>query len=214
MAGKPRITRDDIVAAALSVLRRGGLDAVNARNIAAELGCSTQPIYHAFRNMDEVRAELTRRAIHEHTERITRSVRHNGGTRGRYCDYGVGFVRFAEQEKQLFRWLYLERGQGDGWLSDVHLEEIIAVIRSEYGYTEEVARALHRDMTFYSWGLAALAYTGALTLSDEELLAALRREFAALSAVWGAPPARQNTLPDAKPAPAADAGLSESKRSL
>ena len=40
---------------------------------------------------------------------------------------------------------------------DVLLPEIIAAMGNEYGYTEEVARKLHQDMTYYSYGMAILA---------------------------------------------------------
>lgn len=43
-------------------------------------------------------------------------------------------------------------------------------------------------MTYYSYGLAILANTGHLNLTDEELLASFRREFTALAAYYGVSP--------------------------
>lgn len=183
-----KITREDIVNAALDVLREGGFQAVNARNVAKKLGCSTQPIYLSYRNMEELKAEMTRRATEAHTQRIMASIRNNDGGRSRYCDYGIGFIRFAEQEKQLFRWLYLEDGQNGKRKADVHLPEIIRVISEEYGYDEETAKSLHRDMTYYSYGLAVMANIDAVKLSDDELEDALNREFYALISLYGIPP--------------------------
>lgn len=45
-------------------------------------------------------------------------------------------------------------------------------------------------MTYYSYGLAILANTGHLNLTDEELLASFRREFTALAAYYGVSPYR------------------------
>ena len=191
-----KVSRDDIVNAALQVLREHGFSAVNARSVAQTLGCSTQPIYRVFGNMDELKTEMASRAVQEHTRRISEAVRSNHGSRSRYCDYGFGFVRFAEQEKQLFRWLYLEDGQGIHRLDDVHAPEIIATIMDEYGYTKEIAEKLHRDMTYYSYGIAVLANTGTLSLSDEELLDAFRREFALLANNYGLPPKKHVASPD------------------
>ena len=39
-----KVSREEIVDAALDVLRDGGFSAVNARSVARMLGCSTQPI--------------------------------------------------------------------------------------------------------------------------------------------------------------------------
>ncbi len=190
MAAPRKVTREDIVAAAADVLRSGGFRAVNARSVARRLGCSTQPIYLCFRNMDELRAALTEFAAAEHIRRVRELLRERSGQDTRYSSYGLGFVRFAAQEPQLFRWLYLEGGQAGPRAEDVLLPEILTVITEEYGYDAKTAQVLHRDMTYYSYGLAILANTGNLGLDDGALRAAFRREFAALAAVHGAPPRR------------------------
>ena len=55
-------------------------------------------------------------------------------------------------------------------------------------YPESLARTLHQDMTYYSYGLAILANTGHLHLTDEALLASFRREFTALAGCYGVSP--------------------------
>ena len=97
-------------------------------------------------------------------------------------------MRFAEQEKELFRWLYLEDGQIGPQQDDVLLPEILTTITAEYGYPKETARCLYRDMTFYSYGLAIPANTCRLRLSDSDLVEAFRRQFQALTSLYGMPP--------------------------
>ena len=65
--------------------------------------------------------------------------------------------------------------------------EIIRTVMDEFGYDEVTARAFHRDMTYYSYGLAILANTGHLALTETELREAFRREFRALAAYYGPP---------------------------
>ena len=67
------------------------------------------------------------------------------------------------------------------------LPEIIAVIVEEFGYSEEVARRFHQDMTYFTYGLAILANTDHLHLTETELREAFRREFRALIAIYGKP---------------------------
>lgn len=43
MPPKVKVTKEEIIAAALEILRQKGMEAVNARAVAAALGCSTQP---------------------------------------------------------------------------------------------------------------------------------------------------------------------------
>mgnify|MGYP000757422506 CR=1 FL=1 len=120
-----RISKEAIIDAAAAVLRTGGFEAINARSVAKALGCSTQPIYLSFRNMEELKSALTQRAIEQHTQRVRESLRAHEGCDSRYSSYGMGFVQFAAQEKQLFRWLYLEDNQPGRHQEDVLEPEII-----------------------------------------------------------------------------------------
>ena len=111
MPAAKKVTKDAIIDAAVEVLRDDGFSAINARSVAKKLGCSTQPIYFSFQNMEELKAALTERAIEMHRKRVRDSLRAHAGNDSRYSSYGMGFVKFAAEEKQLFRWLYLEGKQ-------------------------------------------------------------------------------------------------------
>ena len=192
MPAARRISRDEIIDAAVEVLRDGGFSTVNARSVAKKLGCSTQPIYLSFKSMDELKTALTERAIAQHTQRVRESLRAHAGNDSRYSSYGMGFVQFAAEEKHLFRWLYLDGEQLGPYQSDVLLQEVVAVIVDEFGYSEDVARRFHQDMIYFSYGLAILANTNHLHLTQTELREAFRREFRALIAIYGKP----TKLPD------------------
>ena len=182
-----KASREQIIDAAVAVLRDDGFSAVNARSVARKLGCSTQPIYFSFQSMDELKAALTECAIELHTQRVRDSLRAHEGSDSRYSSYGMGFVKFAAEEKQLFRWLYLEGKQLGPYQNDILLPEVIAVIVEEFGYTENIARRFHQDMIYFSYGLAILANTDHLHLTETELREAFRREFRALTAIYGKP---------------------------
>lgn len=115
------------------------------------------------------------------------SLRAHEGNDTRYSSYGMGFVKFAAEEKQLFRWLYLEGGQMEPYQNDILLPEVLRAMEDEFGYPEEVARRFHQDMIYYSYGLAILANTDHLHLTESELREAFRREFRALIAIHGKP---------------------------
>ena len=53
-----KVSKEQIIDAAVEVLRDDGFSAINARSVAKKLGCSTQPIYFSFKNMDELKAAL------------------------------------------------------------------------------------------------------------------------------------------------------------
>lgn len=187
MPAPKKIEKEAIIDAALEVLRDGGFSAINARSVARKLGCSTQPIYVSFKSMEKLKTALTERAVQMHTQRVRDSLRAHEGNDSRYSSYGMGFVKFAAEEKQLFRWLYLEGQQLGPYQNDVLMSEVIAVIVEEFGYSEDIARRFHQDMIYFSYGLAILANTDHLHLSEHALREAFRREFRALTAIYGKP---------------------------
>ena len=209
MPAVKKVSKEKIIDAAVEVLRDGGFSAINARSVAKKLGCSTQPIYLSFQSMDELKVALTERAIQLHTQRVRDSLRAHQGNDSRYSrysSYGMGFVKFAAEEKQLFRWLYLEGKQLGPYQNDVLLPEVIAVIVEEFGYSEDVARRFHQDMIYFSYGLAILANTGHLHLTETELREAFRREFRGLTAIYGKPARLSEFAVKAGVAPVASIG--------
>ena len=55
MPPKVRITKAQILEGAVALVRRCGADALNARELAKQLECSTQPIFSNFENMEQLK---------------------------------------------------------------------------------------------------------------------------------------------------------------
>lgn len=180
---KLKITRETILKGAAEVLRKEGAEGLNARRIARELNCSTQPVYSQFKNMEELTAALREEAKVEYRRRIDGYLAES--SRNRYEAYGMGYVRFAREEKGLFRFLNAGEEQKDlPRAEDPYLFDIIEEMKVLYGMDEARARAFHADMSIYSHGLAVLVNTESLSLTDEEIEERLRVEFYALYAVY------------------------------
>ena len=63
MAPKNKFTKEEMVEAALQVVRSQGIDCLTAKTMADELGTSTQPIFTAFGSMDAVKQEVYAAAV-------------------------------------------------------------------------------------------------------------------------------------------------------
>jgi len=55
MARKCAYTKEMILEAAIKLFKKEGSDAVTAKNIAKELGCSVAPIYSVYMSLDELK---------------------------------------------------------------------------------------------------------------------------------------------------------------
>ena len=62
MARKETITLQMISDTAFAMTREEGFSNVTARKVAAKAGCSTQPIFRVYKNMDELWDAVYRRA--------------------------------------------------------------------------------------------------------------------------------------------------------
>ena len=60
MPPKPRFTREEIVAAALDIVSRKGIEALTARELGETLSSSARPIFTVFRSMEELQQEVAR----------------------------------------------------------------------------------------------------------------------------------------------------------
>lgn len=181
---KLQITREGILKAAAEVVRKEGVEGLNARRIAAELGCSTQPVYSQFKNMAELCVALRETAAGEYRRRIDGYLR-GCPQNGRYEAYGLGYVRFAREERGLFRFLNsFDRESAPPRAEEPYLADIIADMKNLYGMDEARALAFHGDMGIYSYGLALQLANGRASLSDEEITERLRVEFYALYAYY------------------------------
>ena len=58
MPPKVKIPREAIIDKAFELTKVYGFENVTARLLASELKCSTQPVFHAFRNMEELKEEV------------------------------------------------------------------------------------------------------------------------------------------------------------
>ena len=59
-----------ILQAAFDVLKRDGMEGINARSIAREAQCSTQPVFSCFPTLNDIKTEIVARAVQSYTDTI------------------------------------------------------------------------------------------------------------------------------------------------
>ena len=58
MPPKPMTNKEEILSAAISLVREQGMENVNARSIASKLNCSTKPLFRIYENMDSLKQDV------------------------------------------------------------------------------------------------------------------------------------------------------------
>ena len=118
MPKSPRISRNMIVEAAFDLVRTDGAAALNARAVAARLGCSTQPVLYQFADMAALRRAVYDRADAFHTNFLLEDLEQ---AEEPLTELGLRYIRFGAEEAPLFRFLFQ-----DDHFSGRSLEELIA----------------------------------------------------------------------------------------
>ncbi len=103
MAPRVKFQKEDIVRAALNVARRDGIEAVTAREVAAELQVSPRPIFTWYESMDALRSDVYALAKELYEGYIRRGLEAAVPFRGIWEQY----LSFAREEPELYRLLFL-----------------------------------------------------------------------------------------------------------
>lgn len=172
MPPKFKFTREEIVQAALEFTRTEGVDALTARSLAARLGCSVKPIFGLFKSMDEVRQQVLEAANALYQRYLQEDM-----SAGRYPAYkasGMAYIRFAREERELFRLLFMrDRQQEEVPEEDPTLLPLLALIGSSLGVDEATARRFHLEMWLYVHGIATMIATSYLNWEEAFISEAL-----------------------------------------
>jgi len=169
MPPKVKVTKEEIVRAATALVRKYGEEALGARALAAELCCSTQPIFSNFTSMEELRL-----AVIDEAERIGEEYIKKETESGKYPPYkasGMAYIRFAGEEKELFRLLYMRNRSDEVIPEETDLgNRMEGMVQSQTGLKSDEAKLFHLEMWAAVHGIAVMLATGFLEL-DEALIA-------------------------------------------
>lgn len=165
MPRKNRFTREEIISAALELTRSRGSAAVTARSLAKALGSSSKPIFGLFENMDEVQQEVQKAAFAIYQKRIADAMA--SGEFPPFKASGMAYIRFAREERELFRLLFMrDRSHETIGSQDEEIRPLLALIQKNVGVGEAEARQLHLELWVFVHGIATMLATSYLDWSD------------------------------------------------
>lgn len=166
MPPKVKITKADIVRAAMEIVREKGDGALNARSLAQALECSTQPVFSNFPTMEALRI-----AVAEEAETLYLAYIERETESGKYPPYkasGMAYIRFAREERMLFRLLYMRDRSTEAVQKETELGNRMAeMVQGNTGLGVESAKLFHLEMWAFVHGIAAMVATGFLDLEEE-----------------------------------------------
>lgn len=168
MPPKVRYSKEAIAEAAFSIARAQGMDAVNARAIAKALGCSTQPLFRVFENMEQLRGAVRKLAGECYVMHQLAAMQN---AEKPYKASGISYVRFAAKEPELFKLLFMyDREQSvDGEEDDPSLLPALQGLMQSTSMTLEQAKQFHLGAWIFVHGMASMIATRYVSFTDEEI---------------------------------------------
>lgn len=169
MPRKLTTTKEAMIDGAFRLIREKGLESLTARHLAAFLGCSTQPIMYQFPNLDTLKDLVYQKADAFHSEYILAGAD--------LMEMGLRYIRFAQDEPYLFRFLF-QSGRFSGFsLSDLirapEADSILSAISSEQGMTVEDAVAFFEPLVAVVHGYASLIANNSMKYDPDTIRKAL-----------------------------------------
>ena len=170
MPPKTRVTKEMVVDAAVEVVRRCGFENVSARTVCGQLHCSTQPVMYHFATVDSLKRAAYAQADHMHTLYLMDVPPGQDPILG----IGLNSVRFAVEEKQLFRFLFQSGYAQENNLMDMidsgELEPVLSAMRMALGMDMKKTRDVFLTVALFAHGYASILAHNALAY-DEALIA-------------------------------------------
>jgi AcrR family transcriptional regulator len=173
MPRKTVILKEEIIEASVEIVRTSGPDALNARAVAKALGCSTQPVFSNFRNMQDLMDGVVGRSLELYNDFLKKEFALNQGYPP-YKTYGMGYIRFAMEESNLFKLLFMrDRRNEDSSAEEKTFYEVIPLIMKALSLTEGEAEMFHLEMWTFVHGIASMAATSYCSWDMEQASKAL-----------------------------------------
>ncbi len=180
MPPKAKYTREEIIQIALNLVSDKGIDALNARNLAAAMGTSTRPVFTTFKNMRELTDEVKNAAMHRFDE-YARSDSEIGAPA--FKNVGMQMILFATEEPKLFQLLYMTESDKSVSFDNIFdklgstSQKCLEFIMRDYELSLEEAKVLFRSVWLYTFSMGVLIASKVCRYDEDEVSMMLSQQF-------------------------------------
>lgn len=169
-----RFTRDAVLHAACQLMRREGMEALNARAIAKELGGSTQPIFRLFTNMEDLHRELILYVARQFQAHAEADMAQSDSP---YIQLCTTYLLYGRDEPELFKLLFMRDRVSEGQYSDqTNFDLMFNIIKKETPLDDETALRFFERTWLFIHGLAVCIATKYIPCQDERYLISMVKE--------------------------------------
>ena len=178
MPPKAKITKEMIVDTAFHIVQKEGVDKVTARSISEQLNCSTQPVLYYSSTVEDIKKAVYKRTDEYHTNYIMNMEEDYGNP---MLAIGMNYIRFAIEERNLFRFLFQSNEfSGVSMLDLLEMEELLpllTVLQKELDISMDDAKEVFSTLFIFVHGYASLYANNTMVYEEEDLITKLTKVF-------------------------------------
>ena len=169
MARKTTFNKEYILEKTKEFISIYNVEAINARDLCKYIGCSTQPLFKNFKNMEDLKKEL-KKYLHDYYDEFIYKIVDKE-------DYlytiSYAYALFAFKEPKIFKALFMTELAGTRTIEEVLKSswniESIESIPKQYKLTKKQAEKLYIYARFYTHGLSCQIATKSIKVTEKEL---------------------------------------------
>ena len=163
MARKVTFEKDYIIEKSVNFIKENGIDKLSARELTKYIGCSTQPIFRLYNNMDIYKKDLKKELSKEYDDFSKQFI----DKENYFLSINYAYAMYAKKENSLFKALFISELSDK---KDKNKKELINSLKEEYNISDAKAQSVYRDVSIYTKGLATNLCLKNMSLSDKDLL--------------------------------------------
>jgi len=163
-----KFDREKIIETVKNVISKSGVEEVNARSIAKELGSSVQPIFHYFNSMEDLMEEVNNSIYEVYLSYMNSAL----GKENAYKELGLSYIRFAKENPEFFKLLFMRETNYDvyGFITSDRSGDMVidaGTLMTKLSHDEQIK--FHTKVWILTHGIACLLATKTIKMNDKEI---------------------------------------------
>lgn len=169
MARTEKYTKRIILSKGVDYVREYGIERLNARDLASYIGCSTQPIFRVWNNLEEYKQDLKVELKKDYNSFISKYI----NTDDYLYTISYAYALYGKVEPNIFKALFITELAGTRTIKEVLNTSwnapTIEAMTKQYKISFNIAEKIYRDVRFYTHGIASQLCAKSIKLTNIEL---------------------------------------------
>lgn len=169
MARIEKFKKEDIMNKSVEFIKEKGISELNVRNLASYIGCSTQPLFRNYKNIEELKFDLKNYLHKDYELFISKYVEKDNYL----LTISYAYAIYAMKNPNSFSALFISDLAGSRTVKEVinstWNKDTIEAMTKQYKISRDKAEEIYRDVRFYTHGIACQLSAKSIKLTDNEL---------------------------------------------